>query len=165
MSKSRIIDNILSLYLLEQKMEFSIKAIEPGRTGQDALLSSHHECLIIGLFEDGLLNDVTKVLDRMSGGLLGRLIKSGEVTGKRKTHILLHEVPGVGAARVLLVGLGKAVDFDAQAWTDCARYTLLNLVSTSAHHASWLLPSPQDYDFLGQCVWQCNWYVNSNMIC
>ena len=128
-------------------MEFSIKAIESGHAGQDALFSSRHECLIMGLFEDALLDDLSKTLDRTSGGLLGRLIKSGEVTGKRKTHTLLHEIPGVGAVRVLLVGLGKAVDFDAQAWADCVRYTLLSLASTAARHASWVLPLPQDYDF------------------
>ncbi len=41
------------------------------------------------------------------------LFESGEVTGKPQELTLLHHVPGVAAARVLLAGMGKPEKFDA----------------------------------------------------
>src|ERR1035438_10348474 len=43
----------------------------------------------------------------------GDLFDAGEIAGKPLELTLLHRVPGVAAARVLLAGAGKAEKFDA----------------------------------------------------
>ena len=46
-------------------------------------------------------------LDRLAGGLLGRLTKSCELTGKTLEFTLIHVPTGLKATRLLLVGAGK----------------------------------------------------------
>src|SRR5271165_4122748 len=46
-------------------------------------------------------------LDKLTGGLLGRLAKSGELTGKTFEFTLIHAPAGLKASRLLLVGAGK----------------------------------------------------------
>src|SRR5260370_17659139 len=46
-------------------------------------------------------------LDKLAGGLLTRLAKSGELTGKNLEFTLVHAPAELKAARLLLVGAGK----------------------------------------------------------
>ena len=48
----------------------------------DSLNSLKSECLLIGIYEDKNLNDITKILDTASSGSLRKLIKRQELTGK-----------------------------------------------------------------------------------
>ncbi|MCC7006770.1 MAG: leucyl aminopeptidase [Ottowia sp.] len=129
-------------------MEFSIKEVGNHRDDYAALLASRSACLILGMFEDEPLETVTKMIDRASAGLLSRLVKTGEASGKRDTHVLLHEVAEMGAARVLIVGLGKKGEFNERAWVDRVRYTLVSAESTHANNALWLLPVPNARDVI-----------------
>jgi leucyl aminopeptidase len=52
-------------------------------------------------------------LDQAGGGLLGRLNKSGELTGKSLETTLIHAPAGLKAARLLLIGAGKREQFNA----------------------------------------------------
>ena len=52
-------------------------------------------------------------LDQSTGNLLGRLAKSGEITGKNLEFTLIHAPANLKAARLLLVGAGKADQFSA----------------------------------------------------
>lgn len=72
-------------------------------------------------------------------GLVARLVKLGDFEGKRGTSLLLHEVAGVGAARVLLVGLGKEADFTDRAYAEAVRTALRALASTKAASVTWTL--------------------------
>lgn len=92
----------------EKRLEFSIK------TGSPEKLDSG--CLVAGVFEGGKLSGSAAVLDKASGGRLGALIKSGDLTGKAGKTLLLHGLGGTTASRVLLVGLGKDKEFDAKAY-------------------------------------------------
>ncbi|PMY01158.1 M17 family peptidase N-terminal domain-containing protein, partial [Pseudomonas sp. GW460-13] len=62
--------------------------------------------------------------------------------------LMLHEVAGVGAARVLLVGLGKEADFSDKAFADAVRTAVRALSSTRAASALWCLAqqAPQQRD-------------------
>ena len=64
------------------------------------------DCAIVGVFEGRNLTPAAARIDEAGGGALRRLIDSGDVTGKVGNHALLYAVPGVKAARVLVVGLG-----------------------------------------------------------
>ena len=46
-------------------------------------------------------------LDKAAAGLLRKLAKSGELTGKTLEFTLIHAPAGLKAARLLLVGAGK----------------------------------------------------------
>ncbi len=64
--------------------------------------------LVTYLFEeDDALQGAASELDRTAGGVLRKLVASGELTGKSLEMTLLHFVPGLAAARLLLVGAGK----------------------------------------------------------
>src|SRR5580704_10500463 len=50
-------------------------------------------------------------LDLAAGGLLQKLAKSGELTGKTLEFTLIHAPAGLAAPRLLLVGAGKREQF------------------------------------------------------
>lgn len=92
----------------EALLEFSIKAIRPDQAAFD--------CIVIGIFEDGSLTNAASVVDRKSGGMIRRLIKSGDINGKAASHRLLFDVEGLRAKRVLVVGFGKHEDQSERQW-------------------------------------------------
>src|SRR6195256_4319786 len=51
-------------------------------------------------------------IDQAAAGLLRKLAKSGELTGKTLEFTLIHAPAGVKAARLLLVGAGKREQFN-----------------------------------------------------
>jgi leucyl aminopeptidase len=120
-------------------MDFSIKAFDWSKAGVPSLLAAKSDCVVVGVFEGQTLSGAGRQLDVLSKGLVARLIKSGDMTGKSGTTFLLHEVEGIGAARVLLVGLGKQDKFEAKGFTDAARAAWRALASTRAAHVMWLL--------------------------
>ena len=65
------------------------------------------ECLVVAVSDSDSLSPATQAVDDATGGELGRLIESGDIEkGLGKTS-LLHGLPGLGAKRVMTVGLGK----------------------------------------------------------
>ncbi len=64
------------------------------------------DCAIVGVYESGELGTAASELDGSLGGLLGRLVKRGDLRGKPAEAVLLHPDKGP-AQRVLVVGLGK----------------------------------------------------------
>jgi|SRR5579884_1953536 leucyl aminopeptidase len=70
-------------------------------------------CVVVGVYEDRVPSAAATRVDQASGGALARLIESGDLSGKLGTSHLLFALPGVKAARVLVVGLGEQKKFDA----------------------------------------------------
>ncbi len=71
-------------------------------------------CLVVGVFTNGVLSDAAAAIDAASGGAIKRRIEGGDFEGKPGTTAVLYDLPGVKAARVLLVGLGVMAEFDAR---------------------------------------------------
>ena len=69
------------------------------------------DCIVVGAFADGSLSPAASALDTASAGRLQALIARGDVSGKTGKTALLHDVPGVSAPRVLVIGLGDANKF------------------------------------------------------
>jgi len=68
------------------------------------------DVLLVTLFQgETELKGRLSWLDRILGGQIGKLLTSGEVRGQYKEFAMLH-VTGIGAQRVLLIGLGKRED-------------------------------------------------------
>ena len=93
------------------------------------------EALVTYIFEDGDTSQGRIAeLDKRTGGLLGRLIKGGEATGKALETTLVHAPAGLKAARLLLIGAGKRDQFSAATLRKVAGVALRYLKSRSVHN-------------------------------
>ncbi|MFN7570411.1 MAG: leucyl aminopeptidase [Betaproteobacteria bacterium] len=79
------------------------------------------DCIAVGVHAGGSLTSTARKLDQASKGALAAAVESGDATGRRGHALLLRALPGVKAARVLLVGLGKAEDFTDKAYAEAVR--------------------------------------------
>ncbi len=85
-------------------MKFSLSNTSPQATDT--------QCLIIGVEEEAPLSGAAAEIDAVSDGLISRLIESGDIDPDKNMTTLLHDVPGVRASRVLVVGCGIPDKFD-----------------------------------------------------
>ena len=69
------------------------------------------DCIVLGVYADGALSASGMAIDGMSNGRLRTLIARGDVSGKLGRSILLHDLEGIAAPRVLAIGLGEAAKF------------------------------------------------------
>src|SRR6478672_8558515 len=83
-------------------LEFSLNPSAPTDVATD--------CVIVGAFADQSLAPAAQAIDAASGGKLKALIARGDVSGKTGSTALLHDLPGVTAPRVLVIGLGDGRD-------------------------------------------------------
>jgi leucyl aminopeptidase len=96
-------------------------------------------CAVVGVYEQGMLSSAAARIDSAAGGAIKRRIEAGDIDGKPGSCHLLFDLPKLGAARVLVVGLGAQKSFDA------ARFKRVNLDAARAlgklpldSAASWL---------------------------
>ena len=68
--------------------------------------------LVAGITEDEGFTAVLGSLDESLGGQLTRLRESDDLTGKLAETLAVHDIPGIEAKRLLLVGLGNAKELD-----------------------------------------------------
>jgi len=94
-------------------MEFNTRAGAPESVKTD--------CIAVGIFSDGTLTPAAKRIDGAAKGAVMAAIKSGDADGKRGNTVLLRGLPGVAAARVLLVGLGAPGELTDRGYCDAVR--------------------------------------------
>lgn len=88
-------------------MEFNIKSGHPEK--------QRTACVVVGVYEPRRLSDVARQIDDVSQGYLSSILRRGDLEGKIGQTLLLHNVPGTLADRVLLVGCGRERELgDAQ---------------------------------------------------
>jgi len=80
-------------------MEFTIKSGNPEK--------QRSACLVVGVFEGRKLSSTAHRLDEASGGYISGLLRRGDLEGKTGQYLLLHNVAGTLADRILLIGCGK----------------------------------------------------------
>ena len=73
-------------------------------------------------------------IDQAANGLLKKLAKSGELTGKTLEMTLIHAPAGLKAERMLLVGAGKREKFDSAALRKVSGAALRYLKSRGVHN-------------------------------
>jgi leucyl aminopeptidase len=83
-------------------------------------------CVLVGVYEHGVLTSAAAQLDSAAGGLIKRQVESGDISGKAGSSTLLFAPTGVTAKRVLVVGLGTQKSFDA------ARFQKVNIEAARA---------------------------------
>ncbi|MEJ2789097.1 MULTISPECIES: leucyl aminopeptidase [unclassified Pseudoxanthomonas] len=84
-------------------LEFTLNHEAPSQAGVD--------CIVVGAYADKSLTAAAQAVDAASGGKLSALVQRGDIGGKTGKTTLLHDLPGVTAPRVLVVGLGEAAKF------------------------------------------------------
>ena len=84
-------------------LEFSLNHTAPA--------SADVDCVIVGAFADKQLTAAGTALDAASGGRLRALLERGDISGKTGKTTLLHDVAGITAPRVLVIGLGETAKF------------------------------------------------------
>ncbi len=79
------------------------------------------DCVAVGVYVGGGLTTAAQRIDQVSDGALRAAMKSGDVTGKVGSTLVLRDLTGVAAARVMLVGLGKKEDCKIKTYLDAVR--------------------------------------------
>lgn len=95
-------------------MEFSLQPTHGSLS--EALAALHTDALVLGIRADAELMPAAAAIDRLSGGLISRMLARGDISGEAGRTLLLPQVSGLEAQRVLLVGLGKAEDMTLKRW-------------------------------------------------
>ncbi|HEX3383046.1 MAG TPA: leucyl aminopeptidase [Paraburkholderia sp.] len=120
-------------------MDFSIKACDWTKGSTNGFVTGKSDCIVIGVFESQTLSGAALEIDVATKGLLTRIIKAGDMDGKAGTTLFLHEVQGIGASRVLLVGLGKQDAFNQKAYGEAARAAWRALLGTKVVQVTFTL--------------------------
>ena len=82
-------------------LEFTLNHVAPADVATD--------CIVVGAFSDGALTPAAQALD--GEGRLAALAARGDIPGATGRSVLLHDLAGVAAPRVLVVGLGERARF------------------------------------------------------
>jgi leucyl aminopeptidase len=107
-------------------MDFSIKAFDTKNT----LAAAKSGCIAVAVFENKKLSEAAKALD--ASGAIAAAVKSGDISGKPGSTLLLRGVAGVNAARVLLVGLGADETVSEKSFAGAVSATLKSFASLGA---------------------------------
>jgi leucyl aminopeptidase len=107
-------------------MDFSIKAFDTKNT----LAAAKSGCIAVAVFENKKLSEAAKLLD--PNGDIAAAVKSGDISGKPGSTLLLRGVAGVTAARVLLVGMGADEAVSEKSFMGAVSATLKAFASLGA---------------------------------
>jgi len=91
-------------------------------------------------------------LDKLLGGLLASLNKSGELSGKSLETTLIHSPAGLKAARLLLVGAGKREQCNAATLRKIAGVALRYLKTRSVHSATFAVREGHATEEIAQAI-------------
>jgi leucyl aminopeptidase len=80
------------------------------------LASLSVDCLVVGIFEEADLSAEAASVDAACGGRLKKLLERGDFAGRAGETLLLADLPGLTASRVLLAGLGARKQFHRRTW-------------------------------------------------
>lgn len=100
-------------------MQFLTKSADP--------IKNRSQCIIVGVYDDSSLSPSATAIDKASKGYLKKVIKRGDLEGKIGQSVLLHDVPGVSAQRILLVGLGNLKTADGPKFIKMAETVIAQL--------------------------------------
>ncbi len=119
-------------------MQFKIK------TGDPCKLRS--PCLVLGVYTKRRLDGTARTINNAADGYLQRMLKQSGMDGELKQTLMLYEVPGIQAGSVLLVGLGKAKEFDAKTYRKVLNTAIGALKGNRMKEAVWTLhqAAPKD---------------------
>ncbi len=109
-------------------MELVLKTASPEkvRTG----------VVVVGAFADGTLSRPAQAVDRAARRRLSAVLKRGDLEARAGATLLLHDLPGVAAPRVLVVSLGARDAFGDKAFRDALAGAVKGLGGLGAKDAA-----------------------------
>ena len=120
-------------------MDFSIKACDWSKGEANGFLTGKSDVIVLGIFEAQTLTGAARDMDVATKGLITRVVKAGDMSGRAGTTLFLPEVTGIGASRVLLVGLGKQDAFNQKAYGEAVRAAWRAMLGTKIGQATFTL--------------------------
>src|SRR6202030_4829836 len=72
--------------------------------------------LVVGVCEEAELGGEARSLDAACVGRLKKLLERGDFAGRSGDTLLIADLPGIKASRVLLTGLGAKKNFQRKSW-------------------------------------------------
>ncbi len=102
-------------------MDFSIKACGWSKSEANGFLTDKSDVIVLGVFEAQTLTGAARDMDVSTKGLISHVAKVSDMSGRVGTTLLVPKVTGIGASRVLLVGLGKQDAFNQKAYGEAVR--------------------------------------------
>jgi leucyl aminopeptidase len=113
-------------------MEFSIKSGDPTK--------QRSACLVLGIFSKRKLSVSAEKINRASKGFLHNVLKRGDLEGKPGQSLMLYDVPGTAAQRVLLVGCGTQRELTPARYRQVVAKAIRELNAGGATEAVCCLP-------------------------
>ncbi len=108
-------------------MEYFVKSSSPA--------TRRSACVIVGIFDRRSPSADAAIVEKASGGSLGGVMRRGDMDGKLAQTLMLHDVPGTAADRVILVGLGRERSFDESSYRKAVAAAARALRATGAIEA------------------------------
>lgn len=113
-------------------MDFSIKSGNPEK--------QRTACLIVGVMETRKLSAAAKAIDDCSRKHLSNVLRRGDMDGRAGQSLLLHNVPGTLADRVLLIGCGRERELTDRQYRTIIENSMRAISVTGASDAVSYLP-------------------------
>ncbi|HUA89379.1 MAG TPA: leucyl aminopeptidase [Steroidobacteraceae bacterium] len=101
------------------------------------------DCLVLGVFEEGELSGEARGVDAACGQRLKKLLERGDFSGRSGETLLVSDLPGIRASRVLLTGLGTKKLFQRKAWRRACQAALAQLLRTRIGSCAIALDRPE----------------------
>ncbi|MDE2348378.1 MAG: leucyl aminopeptidase [Gammaproteobacteria bacterium] len=112
----------------------------------DPRAHSASACAVIGMYDDGLMDDAARRIDAHIGGLAAKLHAARDFAGKLGDTLLLAQPAGSKARRVLLVGQGPKRKFGRKQYRKAVQAAAQALLKTGAADAVLYLASDPELD-------------------
>jgi len=114
------------------------------------------ECLVLGVFEDGELSGEAQTVDSATDGKLKKVLSRGDFSGRAGETLLLTELAGLEATRILLTGLGARKTLNRKTWRKALTAAVMAITRTRIASAAIAIERPpaKDLDdyYLGRAV-------------
>ncbi|HEX2531989.1 MAG TPA: leucyl aminopeptidase [Burkholderiaceae bacterium] len=115
-------------------MDFSTKIFDAKNT----FAAAKSGCVAVGVFDNRKLSSAAQALDRQ--GEIAAAVKSGDISGKPGSTLLMRHVNGIASERVLLVGLGKEGALSSKDFLSAAQAVTRVFATLGARDAIVALP-------------------------
>jgi leucyl aminopeptidase len=115
-------------------MDFSTKTLD-AKTAVTAVKTG---ALVVGIHENRKLSKAAGALDKL--GAISAALKSGDISGKPGTILLLRGVTGIAAQRIVLLGLGAEDDLSDKSFSAAAQALVRALATLGCDDAALALP-------------------------
>jgi len=97
------------------------------------------DCLVAAIYDGKKLSPTAKQLDKASGGKISRLLKRGDMDGSAGQSLLMHDLDGIQAERVLLIGCGREKEINLAAYKKIIISATKNIANNGVKEAVFYL--------------------------